>query len=298
MPESMPVGLILDVERTVIPDGSPYREHGQLTDASSQCDPNVPDCVRVSTDILRATYQRVRRDAARGFRARNVQVSPHYGFRTLTIRWPGGQCSFVDGVTDPLEEADQARFSDLFWFVASMITHRKEDAGADASSAADPLPRTAIAVCNDELKRAMGPYNLGKSVSDAVALTTHESKGFGHHGEPPSVYFVVGREKPPIMDTPPNEPLLVVSWHWRAPGAGPCFTLKTFRGETIGTHCEDPTLREWTTSEDSLFRSEGQASAILWGGPASKEQFFSTFKRPADVCLKALAEETQHQGLH
>ena len=148
LPESAPVGVVLEARRTVVPGGESVTEQGQATDASGTCDAGVPDCTRVSTGTLLATYDKIRNLAAQGFLSRNEQVSPHYGWRTFSVKWSAGRCEFVDGVTDPLAEEDKKRFYEAYDAIVALIVGGR-GAGTEV------LPRDAMAKCRKELDAAI-----------------------------------------------------------------------------------------------------------------------------------------------
>lgn len=178
LPSAAPPDLVLEAARTIIPGGESITERGQLT-SSGACDASVPDCVRVERDVLAGVYDKIRKLTAPGFVSRNEEVSPHVGFRTFKVRWRGGECSFVDGVTDPLAEVDKKRFVESYGAIVATMTALRR-----------PSP-SAVATCRQQLEVAVTSYNATRKPRVIATLTATESADYGHHGEAPIIAFTV-----------------------------------------------------------------------------------------------------------
>jgi hypothetical protein len=108
---SMPVGLVLRVDRLIVPIGAELvHESGQVTfDGACAADSS---CHHVSIETMRHLYQLVRNTGRA--RHRDVYTSPHYGARWITADAPSGRCEIADGSQAPIDPADEPAFYAAF----------------------------------------------------------------------------------------------------------------------------------------------------------------------------------------
>lgn len=237
--------LVLEARRTVL-DGETREERGELTLSATSCGADAPDCVVVPPGVMRSIYDDVRRSTAQGFVSENERVSPHLGFRTLSVRWNGGSCAFVDGVTDPLVAADHARFQHAYDAVLTGITRHRV------------LPPAVVADCRARLEAARTSYNEAHP-THLPRLETSEQRLPGHHGEVPFVAFTLEG----------GASSLVLIWQkGRDTGNAGWFEVA---GES------PPRV---------VIRSRGGAGAMLTGGDADAGAFFAVFEPVIDACLR------------
>lgn len=117
-----PPDVVLAVTRHVIPIGEIRMEAGEIT-ATGRCSPKT-DCVHVEHKTMDQLVALVR--GMGRIRHRQAQVSPHYGFRGITARWAGGECSFSDGVVTPIDERDEKKFYAVYAAIVDAITKSSE----------------------------------------------------------------------------------------------------------------------------------------------------------------------------
>jgi hypothetical protein len=108
----------VQVNRHIVPMGGPIsREVAEVT-ADGRCTPKV-DCVLVTRAKMNDLLARVR--AASGVRHRNTPSSPHYGFRSIAVRFRGGACEIADGSLAPLVDEDGPTFQAAFEAIVDAV---------------------------------------------------------------------------------------------------------------------------------------------------------------------------------
>ncbi|NOU34078.1 MAG: hypothetical protein HOO96_39815 [Polyangiaceae bacterium] len=237
--------LVLEARRTVV-DGDTREEGGELAWSATSCRADVPDCVVVPPGVMSAVYDDVRGSTARGFVSENERVSPHFGFRTLSVRWNGGSCAFVDGVTDPLVPADHARFQHAYDAVVAGIARYRA------------LPRAAIADCRERLETAVASYNAAHR-SPLPLLKTSEASEPGHHGEAPYAAFTLE-------------------------GSASTLTLLWQKGRDLGDAPWSELAG--SAAPRVVIRKQGGTTAMLSGSDADAAAFFAAFRPVVDACLR------------
>jgi hypothetical protein len=106
LPEHPPK-LVLGVERYLLPIGGDVRrEAGEVT-AVGDCTPKT-ECVKVGEGKMAQLLATVR--ALEHVRYKRDPVSPHYGSRTVYVRWRGGECQISDGREGQIDPRDSERF--------------------------------------------------------------------------------------------------------------------------------------------------------------------------------------------
>lgn len=245
LPTAAGPDLVLGVRRTVL-DGDTREERGELTWSATSCRADVPDCVVVAPGVMSAVYDDVRGSTARGFVSENERVSPHFGFRTLSVRWNGGSCAFVDGVTDPLVAADHARFQHAYDAVLTGITRHRV------------LPPAAIADCRERLEVARTSYNEAHR-PPLPKLETSEASAPGHHGEAPYAGFS-------LEGTPGS-----LSLFWQ-------------KGRELGDSPWSEV--EGNAARRIVIRKQGGTTAMLSGSDVDAAAFFAAFRPVVDACLR------------
>ncbi len=106
-----PRELVLQINRHVVPIGREITHEVAEVTADGSCTPRG-EFVRVTTAKMRELLVRGR--AATGVRHRKVATSPHYGFRSIAVRFHGGACEIADGSVAPLVEEDRPTFHAAF----------------------------------------------------------------------------------------------------------------------------------------------------------------------------------------
>jgi hypothetical protein len=127
MPATPPAGLVIALERGTVPRGRSARvERIQIT-GDGACDPATA-CVRVAAAPLAVPFgllSGLARRPAFGERASAAgRGSPHYGWRSIDVRWAGAACRFTDGPRDPLAPDDLAAFHSAFDALEALAAER------------------------------------------------------------------------------------------------------------------------------------------------------------------------------
>jgi hypothetical protein len=121
-----PSSLVLGVERHVIPIGEIRYEVGEIT-LDGRCSPKT-ECIHTSRETMDRLLVLVR--GLGRIRHGEANVSPHYGYRGIKVRWGEEKCEFGDGVVGPIDERDHDRFYAVYDAIAKAITtdpaHREE----------------------------------------------------------------------------------------------------------------------------------------------------------------------------
>jgi hypothetical protein len=111
-------GLVLGVQRIFLPMKQPSREERSEVTFDGTCTARI-DCVRISQAQMQTLIPLVH--ATRHPLVSTQQVSPHYGRRMITARWPGGQCTIVDAPRHLIEAQDRPRFYAAFDAIGAMV---------------------------------------------------------------------------------------------------------------------------------------------------------------------------------
>ena len=117
-----PPDVVIAVTRHVIPIGEIRVEAGEIT-ATGRCSEKT-ECIHASPATIDELVGLVRSMGRVRHRAANV--SPHYGFRGITVRWSGEKCELVDGVVAPIDERDEKKFYVVYDAIRDAITKSPE----------------------------------------------------------------------------------------------------------------------------------------------------------------------------
>lgn len=118
--------VVLGVERHIVgqeitPEGDIQVEVGELTEAG-RCTPKT-ECAVVTGESMQRLVALVRELGS--VRHKKARVSPHYGFRSISARWAGGECSFSDGTTTPVDERDEKKFYRVYDAIRDAIVEAR-----------------------------------------------------------------------------------------------------------------------------------------------------------------------------
>lgn len=118
-------GLVLGIHRIYLPMKQPEREERSEVTFDGTCTPQI-DCVRVTEPEFQKLLPLVH--ATQHPRIDTTYVSPHYGWRAITVQWTGGSCTIVDAHGHLIDERDRSRFYQAFDAIGELAVahHRKK----------------------------------------------------------------------------------------------------------------------------------------------------------------------------
>lgn len=99
-------------------------EAGEVTVAAAACTTKT-QCAVVTNETMDHLTTLVRQLGR--IRHHKETVSPHYGGRFITARWPGGQCSLADDVLTPIDERDKAKFYVAYDAIHDAVVARRAE---------------------------------------------------------------------------------------------------------------------------------------------------------------------------
>jgi hypothetical protein len=126
-------GAVIAITRHVVPIGEIRIEAGEIT-ATGRCSPTT-ECVHVAPPEMDRLLGLVRTMGP--IRHRSADVSPHYGYRGIEVRWgpqvllgmekPAAEkCTFSDGSVQPIDEHDEKKFYAVYDTIRDAITKSPE----------------------------------------------------------------------------------------------------------------------------------------------------------------------------
>ena len=119
-----PEDVVVRIDRNVVPVDQPaVHEEGEVT-AEGRCTDGVAACARVDKERLGRLYRLVR--TAAGVRHTTPATSPHYGSRSISVRWRGGACEFGDASSAPVDIEDKKIFDAAFHAVADVVAAKRD----------------------------------------------------------------------------------------------------------------------------------------------------------------------------
>ena len=129
-----PPDVVIGVTRHVIPIGEIRVEAGEIT-ATGRCSEKM-ECIHASRETIEKLLALVRNMGR--VRHREANVSPHYGYRGITVRWGGGKCELADGSVAPIDNRDEKKFYLVYDAIRDAITKSPEHAEPAEDAGATP----------------------------------------------------------------------------------------------------------------------------------------------------------------